>query len=449
MNIIKKYKQEVLYLESLGNIEKQMDLIKNTKHPENYLKRTKLLLKLLGNPQRKIKNYIHIGGTSGKGSVSNMLHNIIVASGKKSGLFTQPFLTETIEKYKVNNSLISPNDFAGTLNQIKPALNYCVEKSPWGLPSYFEICFVIWALYSLEQKCQYFISEVGMGGEFDMTNAVLRSKISVITHIDYDHMQQLGNTLEKIATTKSKIIKKNSVFFTVETRPKILRIFKNECRKQKTAFYKVNDRVNNLQIKNNYQEFEYKHEKYKLKMFGEHQAKNAILAIEIARKLKVKEKFIKKGLHNTQVPGRFEIVQTRPLVVLDGAHNPDKLRTVVESLGLLNYNKLHLICAFKVDKDINKAAKILSSYVDNIHITRFFVKEQIYTDPKKIKKYFRKYCKDIPITINLDPWEILFKVLKKSKKNDLILVTGSFFLVGELRKKWFSGEFILHKRKTF
>lgn len=449
MNIIEKYKQEVLYLESLGQIDKQKNLMNDQKNPENYLKRAKFLLKLLGNPQRKIKNYIHIGGTSGKGSVSNMVHNIIVASGKKSGLFTQPFLTETIEKYKINDRLISPKSFVKILNKIKPAINKCTTDCKWGLPSYFEICFAIYILYSLEQKCEFFVSEVAMGGEFDMTNAIPRSKITAITHVDYDHTEQLGHTLNKIATTKSKIIKKKGIFITAETRPNILKIFKNECQKQHTQFYKVNVCVNNLQVKKNYQQFEYKKKKYRLKMFGEHQAKNAILAIEIAKRLKVKGEYIKHGLFNTKIPGRFEIVQTRPLVVLDGAHNPDKIRTVVESLGLLNYNKLHLICAFCACKDINKAVKILSQYADHVYITRFFVKERIYADPRKIKRYFQKYNPKLPIDINLDPWQTLDIVLKQSKRNDLVLITGSFFLVGELRKKWFSVAKILRSRKVF
>lgn len=448
MNTINQYKKEVIYLESLHNIEGLNWYGGKYQNPKIFVKRLRFFLRLLGNPQRKIKNYIHIGGTSGKGSVANYIHNILWISGKKSGLFTSPFLTETIEKYKINDRLMNAKDFARIINKIKPALNICAEKSPYGVPSYFEACFTVAILYFLEQKCQYFVSEVGLGGEFDATNIVSRSKISIITHIDYDHMDQLGDTLEKIACTKSKIIKKRSIFLTAESRTPILKIFRQECKRQKTEFYKINGRVKNLEIKMNWEQFEYKGEKYRLKMFGEHQAKNAILAIEIAKKLKIKEGFIQKGLFSTKVPGRFEIVQEKPLVVLDGAHNPDKLKTVVETIGLFNYNKLHVICGFCANKDINKATKILSQYVDHVYITRFFVKERVCANPKKIKKYFRKYNSKIPMDIDLDPWNSLDIALKKAKNNDLVLITGSFFLVGELRKKWFNSHNILQKRKV-
>lgn len=447
MKLYQKYKKEIAYLESLSNIEKQKNYMDHEKHPEIYLKRLAFFLRLLGNPQKKIKNYIHIGGTSGKGSVANFIHNILVASGKKSGLFTSPFMTETIEKYKIGNRLISPREFIDVINKIKSSIDKCDLKSPYGIPSYFEICFVIAILYFTSNKCQYFVSEVGCGGEFDATNILKKSKFTIITHIDFDHTEMLGKTLAKIAKTKSKIIKPKSFFFTLEKRPHIRQILKRECQRQKAEYNLVTNKTKKVTHKYSKFHFEYKGELYKIKLWGQHQVENAILAIEMTKKLNIKLKYIRSGLAKTKIPGRFEIVRKRPLIVLDVAHNPDKIKTILDNLGLLNYEKLYLVYASAANKDAQKIAKLVSPFVDRLYLTKYFVTQRKCADPKALQKIWRRNNFNIKINTNLDPWQALDTVLKKSSKKDCIVVAGSFFLVGELRKKWRSSEKILRTRK--
>jgi dihydrofolate synthase/folylpolyglutamate synthase len=375
------------------------------------------------------------------------MHNILVSDKKKTGLFTSPFVTETIEKYKINNHLISARDFISIVNEIKPAINDCAENSRYGIPSYFEICFAIAMLYFVKNKCQYVVSEVGCGGEFDATNIIKRSKITIITHVDYDHTHILGNTLAKIATTKSKIIKPKTIFLTTEKRSHVRSIFINECKKQNAKYNLVKPNILNPIQKSGKFIFDYKNETYKLNMSGQHQADNAVLAIEAAKKIGIKEASIKKGIEKTKIPARFEIVRKNPTIVIDVAHNPDKIKTTLDNLGLLNYRKLHVVYASAANKDIEKISKIISPFVDYLYVTKYFVSLRKCADPKLIKKYWSKYNKKIKTDMLLDPYKALELAQKKSKSKDCILILGSFFLAGELRKNWRSNEKIIRTRK--
>jgi len=448
MKIIDQYKKEIAYIESLGNIEGQKDYQTDRLGAPICLKRTKYLLKLLGNPERKIKKYIHIGGTSGKGSVANFVHEILVASGKKSGLFTSPFVTETIEKYKIDHKLISPSTFAKIVNDLKSTIDICAQKSPYGVPSYFEVCFVIAVIYFTQNRCDYFVSEVGLGGEFDATNAPNKKKIAIITHVDYDHTELLGNTLEKIASTKSKIISRNSSFFTNEPRSSLRKIFKSQCDHENASFNLIRTKAQKITHEGKYLSFIYKNTKFRLNLFGEHQVNNAILAIEVSKFMKINDIDIKKGLSVTRIPGRFEIVKYKPYIVLDVAHNPDKIKTTLENLGLLGYKKLFVIYASAANKDLDKIANIFSGFTDELIVTKYFLTLRKCADPKYVEKIWQKTNNKLKTKIMLDPWQALEYTQKKASKSDIILILGSFFSVGELRKKWVSSEKILRTRKV-
>lgn len=445
MNFIKYFKS-VKFIESANNvIYKNSQLSYKQKRNQN-LKNLQIILDYLGNPEQKIKNYIHIGGTSGKGSVANYIHNIIWKSGKKSGLFTSPFLTESTEKYKINDKLINPNEFAKIVDLIKPALDKLLTDKQQSL-TYFEISFLIAIIYFTNSKCDYFISEVGLGGEFDATNVIQNSKISVITHIDYDHTKELGNSLTKIAQTKSKIIKNNSIFITAEKREFIKNIFKKECIKKNTKYDFIDLQYQNLKPKGEFNNFFYKKVLYKIKHLGNHQIENAILAIEIAKKLKINDKYIKSGICMTKIPGRFEKISSIPFVIMDGAHNEDKISSVIYNLKNIKYKKLHLLYASAANKDYKKIIKKLAPITDFLYATKFTNILRKSANPVEIDKIFHKYNRNIISSISLDSLNSLDKAIYNYNNNDLILICGSFYLVGELRQKWISSKYILENCK--
>lgn len=414
-----KYREAVAYVESFSNTS-----IRNS--PTNYIERTRYFLNLLGNPDKGF-NFIHVTGTAGKGTVSAMLQKILVASGRTTGLFASPHVTTTIERIRVNDRYIAPDEFVKLVEYIKPLVTK-VTKSTYGGPSVFELYFIIAILYFKMQKCRWVVLEVGVGGRYDATNVILSPKITVITNIDYDHTKILGKTLKKIATDKMGIIKKGSVFFTSEQRPVLQKMFKKQCGKV-GAFYRSVDK----------QDF---YSDYNLE-----------LVRSIAHELNISRGYIDKGIAATHLPCRFEIVQTNPTVVLDGAHNRVKIKSTIANLSRLNFKKIYLILALADNHRDHLAIlrPLLSlNYPLNITLTQVKGRERMTIYSKQLLSLVKQFKKknDIVRVIE-DADQALDLNLDMAHKDDLLLVTGSFFLAGELRKRWVSEDWILKSQSSY
>ncbi len=422
--MFESYYKSVKYLESLSNLPIVGDYMIDRNHPEIYLKRMRYFLNLLGNPDKDFK-FIHITGTSGKGSVTNMLHEILFASGKKVGSFTSPYVVTSIEKIKVQDKYISPDDFVDIVDYLKPFIDRSYLEGPYGRPSYFEIFLAIALLYFRRQKCEWVVLEVGLGGRYDATNVIEKPLIAAITNIDYDHTEVLGRTLEKIAYDKAGIIKPGSVFFTTEQRKQILQIFDSISREK-------NVQVHNLSFQNDYQEY------------------NKELARAVAVHLKIEDKYIDKGLRKARLPCRFEIVQNNPTVILDGAHNRSKMGSTIYNLDKVKYNKLFLLISISDSKDHESILEQIIPKADHILFTRFQNPNRKCAHPKELFEKSKQYVKkSSEARMYLDPEAALADALKLAKSDDLVLITGSFFLAGELRKIWYPEDQILRQRKSF
>ncbi len=384
--MFEKYYNAVKYLEGLSNIDGR-DYMQDRKDPSIYIKRMQWFLDLLENPEKDFK-YIHITGTAGKGTVASMIQQALVKQGRKAGLFTSPFVTTSIEKIQVGDLYIDPLEFAQIVEEMKPKIDEAFAKCPWGGPSYFERFLAIALLYFQKQKCEWVVLEVGCGGRYDATNVIPAPVMSAITNVDYDHMHILGKTLTKIAWDKSGIIKKGSVFFTTETRPRLREIMKQECMKHGAEFNYVQGGNREL-----------------VEAMG-------FTAEEV------------------KLPARFEIIQTKPLVIIDGAHNRAKMRHTAKSLKSLKFNKLHIVVALAANKDKNILDVIKADYV---YPTRF-------QNPERKAMNLGGYT---------DPHQALDAALRQATSDDVVLITGSFYLAGELRTRWFSEEKILVHRSAF
>lgn len=424
MSKFEKYYKAINYLEGFSNLPLEGDYMIDNNHADIYIKRMRYFLNLVGNPDRNIK-YIHITGTSGKGTVTNTIHEVLNAAGKKVGSFTSPSVTTSIEKIKVENKYISPDEFAEIVDYLKPYIDLAYIKGPYGRPSYFEIFLAIAFIYFQKQKCEWVVLEVGLGGRYDATNVIEKPIIAAITNIDYDHTEILGKTLKKIALDKAGIIKKGSVFFTTELKLPLLNIFKKICREKSVL-------PNILTKQDSYQK------------------NNIELITSITRYIGIEDKYISQGIKTARLVCRFETIQDKPRVVLDGAHNRSKIRTTISNLKLLKYNKLYLVIGIADNKDHISILEQIIPEADYIYFTRFQNKDRKVAHPKdllkKSKKYFKKIAKS---EVCLDSEKALFEALKYAGNNDLILVTGSFFLVGELRKHWYPENTILEKRISF
>jgi len=432
------HKQAINFVNNLQNY-KRKEYLKNYQDCQIYLDRLNFFLQLIGNPQNKIKHFIHIAGTSGKGSVAIMIHSILCQTKNKVGLVTSPSIGNLQNRFQINQTEISEKEFTEIIKIFKTALKEYEKTSPYDMVSYWELLTALGFYYFAKNNADWVVIETGCGGRYDSTNVIPKKDLCLITNIGLDHTQILGKTKEKIAYEKAGIIKNAKFFLTTETNKKVLKIFQKEAEKNKVKNTIIKDQYKILNENLTNLEFQYKKNNYTLPTIGEHQIKNAILAIEAGQKLKIKNKDIQKGLSKIILPLRMELVKKEPLIILDGAHNPDKVKTTIQTIKKLNKNfsKKILVLGISEDKDIKSIIKLLNKINwSEIILTQTSLKNvKKPMKPSEIKEIM--LTENIPnnkITIYKNP-SLIYKYLKpKIGKDDLILVTGSMYLSGELKK---------------
>ncbi|MGH2646355.1 MAG: bifunctional folylpolyglutamate synthase/dihydrofolate synthase, partial [Ginsengibacter sp.] len=343
------------------------------------LKNTLVLCKYLGNPQNKIKT-IHIAGTNGKGSTSHMLAAIFQQCGYKTGLYTSPHLKDFRERIKLNGEMVSQDFITAFIEKTK---NISEEINP----SFFELTFVMALEYFAQQKVDIAIIETGLGGRLDSTNVIL-PEVSVITNIGFDHMDILGDTIEKIAVEKAGIIKAGIPAIIGETTPETKIIFKEKAKEENAPLFFAEEKykiisanyvAELLQVEVFNQDKKTKN-KYSLDLTGLYQVKNLLTVLTTTDILKNKFTLddenitqalaiVKKlnGLH-----GRWEIIYRKPMVVLDVAHNVDGIKQLINQIKNTSYKKLHIVFGMVKDKEIKKVLELLPQQA-----TYYFTKAQI------------------------------------------------------------------------
>jgi len=348
-------------------------------------------LRKINNPEKALK-IIHVAGTNGKGSVCAMIDAVLTQAGYKVGMFTSPHLIKINERFRINNKLISNKE----LTKLTKKVNQLQKQHKINL-SFFETLTVITYLYFKQNKVDYTILETGMGGRLDATNTS-SPILSIITNIGLEHTDVLGNTLKDIAKEKAGIIKPNTTIIT-NARGISLGIIKKTAKKHNSKL---------IQAKNN----------IKTNLKGSYQLENAATAATALRYLKIKENTIKKGLKKVIWPGRFEFKKN---ILLDCAHNPDGIKALMHSIKQLKYNNLIIIFGTMRDKDIKSISKKLK--YNKIILTKPEISKA--RTPKELEKHFKNPI----LTNNLKQAIKIAKQISKSK--DLILITGSIYLIGE------------------
>ncbi len=411
-------------------------IISEKKFPDNYrpatspaqrLENFKLFLNILGNPENKIPHYIHVTGTSGKGSTCLMLASILSNSGKKVGLMTSPHLTNITERWQINNQTMTEKEFIRIVKIIK-------EKMNGHRLSFFELTTAIGLLYFAEKKVDWAIIEVGCGGRYDSTNAIPHKDAAVITNIGLDHTEILGKTKTKITYEKSGIIKPGCKVFTSEKNKGLLKIINQECKKNNTPLIKtVGAKI--LHQTNNGTTFVYKNKKYRLNVLGKHQVDNATLAIATANSLNLGYAQIKNGLADVRLPVRLEIISRKPLVILDGAHNADETKATTQAIKQLKadgyISRIHLLIGFSANKSQATIKELLKLQPATLACTRQTINPfRLAMSPEDIRSQFTS--PNIK-TFN-SPKQALVWSKKQLLPDDLLLITGSMFLAGELRQ---------------
>lgn len=405
------------------------------------LSNTLAICSFLNNPELKFP-MIHVAGTNGKGSVSHLLASILQEQGYKTGLYTSPHLEDFRERIKINGEMIPEQEVIDFTSQITPL----IEEIG---PSFFEVTVGMAFNFFAKEKVDIAIIETGLGGRLDSTNVIL-PLISVITNISFDHVQILGDTLEKIASEKAGIIKANTPVVIGKTQTETKSIFVNKAGSL-NAPIKFADTIwtssilsgspIEIHIELSNQEHSKKY-MYSCPLAGSYQQENIITvktAIDQLKELNwnIEETAVQRGIKNvisnTGLHGRWETISSNPLIILDVAHNADGIKKMLEQLNRFTFKNLFIITGISADKNVDEVLSMLPQEAEYA-----FTKAQLprAMDPGQLKIMAEKHQLKGEIFDNVN--DALLSSKNKAGKDDLILVCGSIFVVGEVNRKLFS-----------
>jgi dihydrofolate synthase/folylpolyglutamate synthase len=404
------------------------------------LERMISLLEELGNPQRSYPT-IHVGGTSGKGSTSIMLSEMLTASGFKCGLHTKPHLHSMTERMRINNRSISEADFATLLDDIIPALERTTALH--NKPSYYETLLALAFTYFEAAQVDIAVIEVGIGGKLDGTN-VITPLVSAITNVGLDHTDVLGDTIEEIASDKAGIVKPG-VPMVSDTIAPARAVIEEACLREGATFHSVRDDVLITQVSQSPsgQHFTIQTplDTYDIStpLLGAFQQRNAATAILTAEQLPISlrptKSHIEEAFARISIPGRMEHFSVHPSVVFDVAHNPDKMRGLIESL-LTTYpsRRFHFVIAVSEDKDARTMMNVFNGLDAAFIFTTFEAQGKTSIRPQRLASYITesgRWTRSIE-----DPVEAFTVARRSAASDDVIVVTGATVLVATIRE-WY------------
>lgn len=404
------------------------------------LERVEKILELLGNPQNKVK-CIHIGGTNGKGSTTAMITSVLKEQGYKVGMYTSPFLEEFEERIQVNGVNIPKEDLAKVTLIVKGAIDKVVELG-FENPTQFEIITSIMFYYFAMEQVDYAVVEVGLGGNLDATN-VINPMMVVMASISLDHMNILGDTITEIAGEKAGIIKSNVPVVCYPQVKEALDVIKKKCEEKKNKLYVVSeDCINSVEIDkglliqrlivtvfNETLEI-------KLPLLGAHQVNNCAVALHALYVLQsvgveISKESIRNGIAKVRWIGRMEVLNKNPLVVIDGAHNIDGITKLSNSISkYFNYEKLVLIIGMLGDKQVDEMVNEITKEATWVVVT------EPHSDRAESSEtlYNKVVSKGISCVAIEEYKEAYSKALDMVGSNDLLLICGSLYMIGDMRK---------------
>jgi len=381
------------------------------------------MMERLDNPQHKFKS-IHVAGTNGKGSTAAYLANILQEAGYKVGLYTSPHLINFNERFQINGEEISEENIVELTKKIK-------DKIDGIEPTFFEFTTAMAFEYFAQREVDFAVVEVGLGGRLDATN-VINPEIAVITNIGNDHEQHLGYELVKIAKEKAGIVKKDSLVVTAEKNKRILDYFKRVCEERKGKLHVVQEQINSIITYSSLkgQGFDTKgmvEGHFDINLLGAHQVDNASTAILASKLIGIKDDAIRSGLKKTNWPGRLELIQEKPYLFLDGAHNAQGMHKIAEYAKTLSHRKV-LVLGIAYDKDIKSMVESIVPLFDHVILTQGNYKPaETYILRREVEKH-TKNVEEIP-----QVEEAMEKALSLVEGNDVALITGSFYMIGDAR----------------
>ena len=394
-------------------------------HPKNDLSFIKKILAKLGNPQDQVKA-VHITGTNGKGSTSYYLATLLKKAGQKTGLFVSPYVYRFNERIQLNNQDISDQDLVKAANKVQAAFEEIQkEDNDFSLVT-FEYEVAIAFVYFADQKCDYAVIEVGIGGEHDKTN-VITPEASIITTIGLDHEQIIGPTIQDIAREKSGIIKRNRPVVLGNVPQEVLPILKQKAEKEQAPLYQLG---RDFEVKLD-EQIVYSDNEHELAFKLRPQVEGFDIAIAVRTffllDLPLTNEKVEQAIDQTVIPGRYQVLQTKPLIILDGAHNIQAMTNLLKTVHQLAEKRqghIHALVTMMKDKDLEQVFALFKQNDDVLLTTldypRVAEQNDFPIDVQRRYNYERDYQRG-------------FTTLKnKMADNDILLVTGSFYLVSAI-----------------
>ena len=424
----------------IKNVEEYLNnFFKGTKNPS--LNAIKYFMNKY-NYFEKEMNFIHIAGTNGKGSCTEMISNILIKQGYKVGKFLSPHLIKYNERISINGKDISDRELIKLIEELEPLINEYNRVNKIDV-TLFELETIISLLYFHRNKVDFVVLETGLGGLYDCTNIITKPLVSIISSISYDHVNILGNSLEEIAIQKAGIIKKDSNTVVFDNIQEVNNIFINTCKEKNNKLHLIKKSdIQNYKYDANYQYFDYKELKdIRVNLKGIVQVNNAVICIECMKILNnlgylVSEESIKQGLSTVIHRGRMEEIYKNPLIIYDGGHNEQAINNLKNTIKMYykNYKKVFIISILK-RKDYNKMLELLIK--DDENSTFIFTSgnsEERYTTGQELLETAKIYKKNKQDFYVKTLEEAIQFVMSKKEYNTVNLIVGSFYVYGDVCK---------------
>ena len=389
-------------------------------HPKNDLSYIRRILKQLNNPQDSVKT-IHVTGTNGKGSTSYYLSNLLQKAGQKTGLFVSPYIYEFNERIQLNGKNINNNDLIKTANEIEMAIEILKKDDPDFSLVTFEYEVALAFQFFAQENCDYAVIEVGIGGEHDKTNVII-PEVSVITTIGLDHEKIIGPTLKDIAKEKSGIIKSNKPVVLGNVPQNVLEILLNKAQSENSKSFLLG---RDFQIKIMPDVIEYQDSKtiynFALRPLVEaYDIGIAVQAIQLLQ-LDLDRKKIEEAINETRIPGRYDVIQTSPEIIVDGAHNLQAMENLLNLVRKKKKGQIYVLLGMMKDKDLGPVTKLFKD--EKVTLTRID-----YPRAARLEDFPKEAQKEFEYKENFE--EAYTSLKNKLQVDDMLLVTGSFYLVG-------------------
>ncbi len=397
------------------------------------LEKIKSLLEYFDNPQDKIK-VIHIAGTNGKGSTANMIANTL-SRKNRVGIFTSPYMTKINEAISISGVDISDRDFAEIIDRLKKPLEELDKKGLHN--SYFEVLTAIMYIYFYEKKVDVAVVEVGLGGSLDSTNIIKSPLACVITTISKDHIQILGDSLEEIAQNKAGIIKDKSEVFLYPKEGAVEEVFIEKARNTESRIHTFDKtEVEIIKTGPDYNEFSFRsYKNIRTSLVGLHQIYNAVTALItldfLKKEFNLSNKDISDGLLTTRNPGRLELINKNPRILVDGSHNREAIDALINAISSYKYRKLIVGFSILKDKDYNYIIDSLAKIADEIIVTKIKDNPRAFDTDELYSLVKDKAKKAIEIVDLVKAYEYSKEL---AHEDDLVLWCGSLYLVGDILK---------------